>query len=260
MSVLDQIMASKRVEVDALKREPGLASLRARSAEASPTRDFARALRTGDRPRVIAEFKRRSPSRDAIRPGADPAEIAAMYASAGAAALSVLTDDPFFGGSLDDLRAARAACDLPVLRKDFTIDAIQLFEARAAGADAVLLIVSSLDDTALSDLYATARELGLAALVEVHDEHELERAQAMGAELIGINNRDLQTQTTDLETTERLVAGIGEPLPFVAESGIRSSGDVERMQRAGAVAVLIGEVFMRADDIASKVRELFPPV
>ena len=178
-----------------------------------------------------------------------------MYASAGAAALSVLTDGPFFGGSLDDLRAARAACDLPVLRKDFTVDAIQLFEARAGGADAILLIVSSLDDAALRDLHATARELGLAALVEVHDERELERAKALGAELIGINNRDLHTSKTDVAVTRALLPSVGDAL-VVSESGIDRADVVRELSSQGAGAFLVGEALLREPDPASALRKL----
>jgi indole-3-glycerol phosphate synthase len=255
MSVLDEILAAKRSEIDALRRDRGEASLRAELRSAPPTRDFGAALRSGESPRVIAEFKRRSPSKDSIRAGADPAEIAAAYASAGAAALSVLTDGPYFGGSLDDLRAARAACELPVLRKDFNLDAIQLIEARSAGADAILLIVSALDDALLRDLHTTAAELDLAALVEVHDERELERAQAAGAELIGINNRDLNTFKTDVALTRALLPRIDGAL-VVSESGIDSAEVVRELEGCGASAFLVGEALLRQPNPGQALREL----
>jgi len=255
VSVLDRILSRKEEEVKPLHREPGEGALREALARAPAPRGFARAVRQGPAPRVIAEFKRESPSKGEIRPGADPAEIARAYARAGAAALSVLTDSEFFGGCLDDLRAARAACDLPVLRKDFTIDPLQLLEARAAGADAILLIVAALDDARLRDLEQGARELGLDVLVEVHDRDELERALATGAETIGINNRDLATFETDVATTRALLPHAAGRL-VVSESGIDNPETVRELQEQGAGAFLVGEALMRAPDPERALREL----
>jgi indole-3-glycerol phosphate synthase len=255
MSVLDRILAVKRSEVAALRRAPGEAELSARAARADAPRGFARALRTGGSPRVIAEFKRASPSRGEIRPGADPAEIARAYEAAGAVALSVLTDRDFFRGDLDDLRRARAACRLPVLRKDFTIDSLQLLEARAAGADAALLIVAALEDAQLRELLACARELALDALVEVHDEPELERALACGGELIGINNRDLRDFKTDVGVTRALLPrAAGRTV--VSESGLDAAETLRALAAEGASAFLIGEALMRDADPGAALRRL----
>lgn len=255
MSVLEQILARKAEEVASLRRDPGQAALSARATEADPVRGFARALESAERPRVIAEFKRASPSKGSIRPAADAAQIARAYAAAGAAALSVLTDRDFFEGSLDDLRAARAACGLPVLRKDFTIDALQIAEARAAGADAILLIVAALEDARLRELLAAARELGLDALVEVHTAGELERALACGAELLGINNRDLASFRTDVGVTRELLPHSGG-VPVVSESGLSDSATLRSLEAAGAAAFLVGEALMRQDDPGEALRKL----
>jgi len=255
VTVLERILARKREEVAALRASPGRAELAAQAARADAPRGFARALASGPAPRVVAEFKRASPSRGEIRPGADPAAIARAYAAAGAAALSVLTDRDFFRGSLDDLRAARAACALPVLRKDFTIDPLQLLEARAAGADAALLIVAALGDAELRELLACARELGLDALVEVHDERELERALAHGAALIGINNRDLRDFKTDVGVTRALLPrAAGRTV--VSESGLDSPEVLRALAAEGASAFLIGEALMRAPDPGAALRQL----
>ena len=264
-TILERIVATKRAEVDAARRRRPPADLRAAVRDMPVPRDLYGVLTTpGDRIRLIAEIKKASPSAGLIRPGFDPVAIARTYEQSGAAALSVLTDAEYFQGRLSFLGDVKKAVSLPVLRKDFIIDAYQVYESRAAGADAVLLIAEILQPSQIAEFGSLAAEMGMASLIEIHDAAQLDAVRDLVGPsrrtLLAINNRDLQTQTTDLETTERLVAGIGEPLPFVAESGIKSSGDVERMQRAGAVAVLIGEVFMRADDIASKVRELFPPV
>jgi len=255
MSVLDKILAVKRDEVAALRRDVGERELRARAAQADPPRGFARALASGTRPRVIAEFKRASPSKGEIRPGADPAEIARAYAAAGAAALSVLTDTQFFCGALDDLVRARAAVALPVLRKDFTIDPLQLVEARAAGADAALLIVAALGDGQLRELAACARELGLDALVEVHDEPELERALAAGAELVGVNNRDLRDFKTDVGVTRALLPLAGGRT-VVSESGLDSPEVLRALEAEGASAFLIGEALMREPDPGAALRRM----
>lgn len=232
-----------------------LTELRARSADQEPARGFAGALRR-DAVAVISEVKRRSPGAGEIRPDLDPAALASTYETAGASALSVLTDRDYFGGSLDDLRAAREAVSLPALRKDFTIDAAQVVEARAHGADAILLIVRILDDVRLRELREEAEELGMDVLVEVHDAEELERARASGARIIGINNRDLSTFRTDLAVSERLVARLPTDVVTVSESGIRSGDEVARLGRAGIHAVLVGETLLRADDPGEAVREL----
>jgi len=255
MSVLQRILAAKRDEVAALRRAPGEAVLAARAASADPPRGFARALRSAPPPRVIAEFKRASPSRGEIRPGADPAEIARAYEAAGAAALSVLTDRGFFGGSLDDLCRARAACRIPVLRKDFTIDPLQLLEARGAGADAALLIVAALEDARLRELLACARELGLDARVVVHDAAELERALACGCELVGINNRDLRDFKTDVGVTRALLPRAAGRV-VVSESGLDSPEVVRALQAEGASAFLVGEALMREPDPGAALRRL----
>ena len=255
MNVLDRILERKREEVAALRAGPGRAELAARAARAETPRGFARALVAGPSPRVVAEFKRASPSRGEIRPGADPAAIARDYAASGAAALSVLTDREFFRGELADLRAARAACALPVLRKDFTIDPLQLFEARAEGADAALLIVAALADAQLRELLACARELGLDALVEVHDEPELERALAHGAALVGINNRDLRDFKTDVGVTRALLPRAAGRV-VVSESGLDSPEVVRALAAEGASAFLVGEALMRAPDPGAALRRL----
>jgi len=261
-SILARILDSKRAELAAgLAAEP-LASMRAR-AEAvtreAPARPFASALRRGPDDtavRVIAEIKRASPSLGPIRPGADVVAIAKSYAAAGARALSVLTDGPFFGGNLGDLTAARAAVAIPVLRKDFLIDEWELWRARAAGADAVLLIVAALDDARLGDLLACARAAGLGVLVEAHDARELERALAAGADVVGVNHRDLATFVVDTSLTERLRPLVPARCVYVAESGIRTPADVALMGAHGADAVLVGEALMRAPDPGAALAEL----
>jgi indole-3-glycerol phosphate synthase len=221
---------------------------------------LAEALR-GETVAVIAEIKRASPSKGAIAPDVIATDVARAYLDGGAAAISVLTDETFFRGTLDDLEAVAAlahggATPHPILRKDFIVDAFQVIEARAAGADAVLLIVVALEDTRLCELLAAATAYGMDALVEVHDEREMERARHAGATLIGINNRDLRTFAVDLATTERLADDAPDDVTLVAESGIRTRADVERLRRAGAHAVLVGETLMRAPDRAAAVREL----
>jgi indole-3-glycerol phosphate synthase len=255
VTILARILERKRAEVAELRREPGEAALRAGAARAGPVRGFARALRQGARPRVIAEFKRASPSKGAIRADADPAQIARAYADAGACALSVLTDREFFRGCLDDLRAARAACALPVLRKDFSIDALQLVEARAAGADAVLLIAAALGDAELCALLAEARGLGLDALVEVHDRAELERARAAGAELVGINNRDLHSFHTDVGVTRALCPHAAD-CTLVSESGLGDAATLRELEKLGVDAFLVGEALMREPDPGQALRAL----
>jgi indole-3-glycerol phosphate synthase len=241
--VLKDIVATKREEVRRLR--PRADELRAKAREAKPARDFRAALTWPGEVRLLAEVKRRSPSAGEIRPGASPAAIARDYVSGGAAALSILTDKKYFGGSLDALREVRDAVDLPLLRKDFVIASEQIWEARSAGADAVLLIVRILDDTLLADLHGEATEVGLQVLVEVHDEGELERARGVGATIVGINNRDLATFTTDLGLSLRLAALVPATTTLVAESGIRDAGQVDLLGGAGVDAVLVGESLMR---------------
>ena len=258
MTVLDEILATKRDEVTLLHR-PEVRDLLRSEALATPSpRDFAAALRPADGSvAVIAEIKRRSPSKGELAPDLDPAATAAAYAEGGAACLSVLTDRVSFGGSVDDLRCARNACDLPVLRKDFVIDEIQVFETRAIGADAMLLIVAALpDDTLLGDLHALATELGLAVLVEAHDAAEAERALAIGARIVGVNARDLGTFAEDLGVGERLAAMFPPEVVAVAESAIRSADDAARMARAGFDAVLVGVMLVKSAEPSATVREL----
>ncbi len=257
MTFLTEILEHKRRELAlARERQPGDAlARRARSAGHEP-RGFRRALESAERPRVIAEIKRRSPSRGEIRPDFDALACARAYASAGAAAISVLTDARYFGGSLELLAEVRAAVSLPLLRKDFIVDAYQVDEARVHGADAVLLIAAALDRSALRELAAHAEALGLDALVEVHDERELEAAHAVGADLIGINNRDLRTFEIDLAVTERLAGKLPEGCVVVAESGIFTPRDWERLEAAGAHAFLVGEALMRESDVGAALRRL----
>ena len=251
-TILDRILARKVEEVMALR--PHTAELR-RAAEAQPApRPFAAALAEGGCLALIAEIKKASPSKGLLIADFDPARLASTYAGNGAAALSVLTDADFFQGQLADLQAARAACSLPALRKDFTLDAVQVDEARAAGADAMLLIAAALDDAQLADLHAQIVGWGMAALVEVHDEAELERVLQLGAPLIGVNNRDLRTFQEDPGLSERLAALMPSGQVWVAESAIRSTGDVARMAAAGAAAVLVGEGLVKAPDIGAQVR------
>ena len=258
--VLKKILAAKADEVAAARRAKPLPELR-REAEAMPSaRGFAAALaaRVGaGQAAVIAEIKRASPSKGLLRADFDPPAIARSYLAGGAACLSVLTDAPFFQGSLDDLRAVRAAVDLPLLRKDFLLDAYQIYEARTAGADCILLIVAALDDARLRDFAALARELGLDMLVEVHDEAELDRAAALEPALLGVNNRNLHTFETTLDTTVRLARRAPAGCLLVAESGIHSRDDVALIRAADVHAFLVGEAFMRAEDPGVELARLF---
>jgi indole-3-glycerol phosphate synthase len=255
VTILDDILRTKREEVATRRVAAPGSALRARALHAVPRRGFRAALAARPTPAVIAELKRKSPSRGTIRTDYDPSAIARSYAAAGAAALSILTDGPFFGGSLDDLAAARAASGLPCLRKDFVVDSYQVEEARAWGADCVLLIMAAVGDAQARELIAAANAAGLDVLVEVHDAAELERAATLGATLIGINNRDLATFRVALETTERLAAAAPAGALLVAESGLRSAADVDRMVRAGAHAVLVGEAFMDRPDPGAALAE-----
>jgi indole-3-glycerol phosphate synthase len=260
-AILDRIVAAKRYELERRRKQEPLSVLRERVAQAPPTRSLARALR-GPSLGLIAEVKRASPSRGVLRADLDPRALARTYAGSGAAAISVLTEGQHFQGSLADLRAVRAVLDgrgdprLPLLRKDFLFDAYHLFEARAYGADAVLLIAAILKPELLAELLALARTLGLECLVEVHDEAELERALAADARVIGINNRDLGTFEVDLVLTERLRPLIPQDRVVVAESGIYTRADVERLRALGVNAVLVGEALVTADDPAAKIEEL----
>jgi indole-3-glycerol phosphate synthase len=254
--ILDDILAHKRGEVAEQRRRMSPAALRSEPAYQAPRRGFRHALATAAGPAVIAELKRASPSRGLIRADYDPAAHARSYEAAGATCCSVLTDARFFQGSLDDLRAVRAAVGLPCLRKDFLVDPYQVDEARAAGADAVLVIAAAGMHPLGEELLAAAAAAGLDALVEVHDEHELEWANAVRAPLIGINNRDLTTFVTSLATTERLAPRVHAGALLVAESGIRTPADVARMRAAGVRALLVGEVFMDHPDPGQALREL----
>ena len=255
--ILDEILGHKRAELAAARyREAPEKLARRAEAVAEPLRDFAGAIARGPEPRVIAEVKRRSPSRGEIRANFDPVVCAVAYAEGGAAAISVLTDESFFGGHLDFLAAVRGAVPVPLLRKDFVIDAYQVDEARVAGADAVLLIAAALAPDALANLRERAEKLGLCALVEVHDEAELDAALAARARVIGINNRDLRTFETDLGVTERLAPRVSEGVVVVAESGIFTRSDMARLAASGADAFLVGEALMREADVAGALRRL----
>lgn len=258
--ILATILARKAEEVAARRCEVPLDELHERAALQAPARGFEAALRStiaDGRAAVIAEVKKASPSKGVIRADFDPAQIAASYARGGAACLSVLTDRDFFQGHEDYLCDARAACELPVLRKDFTVDAYQVHEARALGADAILLIVAALDDRRLMSLCELAMSLGLDVLVEVHDAPELARALATPSRLIGVNNRNLRTFETRLDTTLELQARIPADRLLVTESGIHTPADVARMRAAGVHVFLVGEAFMRAAEPGSELQRLF---
>ncbi len=258
MNVLDTIITHKRLEVAARKAVRPLSDFELDRATRGPARDFVSALRDPARPapRVIAEIKRRSPSKGVLRADIDPAAVAAIYEQNGAAAISVLTDHRFFGGSLDDLVAARRTVSIPVLCKEFIIDPYQIVEAFAADADAVLLIASALERKAMVEYRELCRSLGMAALVEVHNEAQLLSAIASGAELIGINNRDLSTFEVDLHTTARLAPLVPDNVVLVSESGIRGASDRERLCSLGVDAILVGESVITAPDVAARTREI----
>jgi indole-3-glycerol phosphate synthase len=254
VSTLDQLVAAAREEVERRRREVPVSILEGQLSQRERDRPFSEALvRPGLS--LIAEFKRRSPSAGEIRPGATVSEIASAYERGGAAALSVLTDERNFGGSLEDLRAAREATDLPILRKDFVVDPYQLYEA-AVSADAVLLITAALEEDELWRLHEEARSLDLDCLVEVHDERELERALTVDSDVIGINNRDLLDLSVDLDTTRELMTDVPAGKTVVAESGYGSRAQLEELERIGVDAVLIGEALMRAEDPEAMVRDL----
>ena len=262
--ILDRILAAKRREVERSRAEITPAQLERRAAAAPPPRGFERALReriAQGKPAVIAEIKRASPSRGLIRADFDPARIAASYQAHGAACLSVLTDREFFGGSPQDLVDARAACTLPVLRKDFIVDPYQLLEARAWGADCVLLIMDADTDARLAGLERSARALGMDVLVECHDAVQLDRALAVfSTPLVGVNNRDLRTFETHLETTLALVDRVPRDRLLVTESGINVQEDVRRLKASGVSAYLVGSALMSAEDPGKELERVFSGV
>jgi len=258
--ILDKILARKAEEVAAAKRARPLERLRDEARAAPPPRDFAGALRAkiaGGQAAVIAEIKKASPSKGLLRADFDPAAIAASYAAHGAACLSVLTDREFFQGAPQHLAAAKHACALPALRKDFMLDAYQVFEARALGADCILLIAAALDLARMQELEALAQELGMAVLIEVHDAAELASALALRTPLVGINNRDLRSFETRLATTLELLPRIPPERLVIAESGIRTSADVALMRANGVHAFLVGEAFMRAAEPGIELERMF---
>jgi indole-3-glycerol phosphate synthase len=255
-SVLDAILARTRERVAAEQDRRPLGFAHAAVVAAPAARPFAEEISRAGRVNVIAEHKRRSPSRGAIREDLLPADVARRYEAAGAAAISVLTDEAFFGGRMAHLVEVRAASGVPVLRKDFVLDPWQVWEARAAGADAVLLIVAALTDAELAGLLAVVREAGMDALVEVHDRGELDRALAAGARIVGVNNRDLKTLAVSLDTALALAPSIPDGVVAVAESGIRTGADLARLRDAGFDAFLVGEHLMSAPDPGQALREL----
>lgn len=256
MNVLQKIVEHKRGEVEAAKARTPLAELQARLFEAPPVRDFVAALRVGAPIHLIAEIKKASPSAGLIRPDFDPVTLAKIYEQAGAHCLSVLTDEHYFQGRLEYLTAVRHAVVLPVLRKDFLIDTYQVWEARAAGADCILLIAECLDDCRMRELYFLASELEMDCLIEFYDPENLERVLKLDPKLVGVNNRSLRTMTTDLEHSLRLRSQIPSDVVFVSESGIKLRTDVERLVAAGVQGMLVGETFMKSPDISAKVHEL----
>lgn len=255
MSILDRILEDKREELAEQIMSVSLSAVKNRADHQEPVRSLRAALRGSDIS-VIAEFKRRSPSAGTINENADPAETARAYQNAGAAALSVLTERRYFGGRPNDLVRARAATRLPVLRKDFIFDAYQVYESRALGADAVLLIARILGRDRLSRMLAEIDKTGIEALVEVHSEAELDDALVAGARMVGVNNRDLGTFETDLGVVERLAPLVPEGVQVVSESGCRTAEDVARLRAVGVDAALIGGALMESDDINAKMREL----
>ena len=255
-TILDKITATKRQEIADAKAARPQAEVQRAAAAAPAPRDFFAALSSGPPIRLIAEVKKASPSKGVIRADFDPVEIAKIYAAHGASCLSVLTDVQYFQGSLEYLKAVRAAVSLPILRKDFILDPYQVYEARAAGADAVLLIAECLDDCGLRSLHNLILELGMTPLVELYEPTNLPRVLEAGAKLIGVNNRNLHTFEVDLEHSIRLHAQVPQDCVFVSESGIRSRADAERLEAAGVEAILVGESLMRQQDIGAAVDAL----
>ena len=254
-SFLEKILAHKQQEVAQRRARLPEIELRSRCRDAAPPRNFAQALCVDKRLAVIAEIKKASPSAGVLRPSFDPRQIAQAYAEAGAEAISVLTDEEFFQGSLQYLQSVRSFVEVPLLRKDFIVSPYQIHEARAFGADAVLLIVAALARDELRRLLELTHELGMHALVEVHEARELEQALEVDAKLIGLNNRSLKTFQIDLRVTEQLSAQVGDGITLVAESGLRTAADVQRMKAAGVHALLVGTHFMQAHDPGEALRE-----
>ncbi len=252
-TILDRILERKREEIGAAREITPLETLRDRARSDPPVRDFRAALSTAGIS-LIAEIKRASPSAGAFAPDVDAAELARAYQDGGASAISVLTDADFFQGSHDDLKTARESTIIPILRKDFILEPYQVYESRVMGADAILLIVAAVDD--LSELLGVARDVGLHCLVEVHDEYEVQQAAAAGAKIIGVNNRDLRTFDTDLETTERLRPEIPPGVILVSESGIKTPADVRRLTGARVDAILVGESLVRSPDSGAALQVL----
>lgn len=255
-TILDQIIEQKRREVAVAYQQISLETLESQFCDAPPPRGFLQALRGADKPALIAEVKKASPSAGLIRPDFDPVSIALDYQAAGAACLSVLTDEKYFQGHLSYLQQVRQQVQIPVMRKEFIIDRYQIAEARVAGADCVLLIAECLDDVALQDLYQYARSLGMDVLIELYDLPNVPRVLATGTELLGINNRDLRTFRTSLEHTFLVKQQIPESTLLVSESGISAHADIQRLRAAGVGAVLVGESLMRQPDIQRAVRSL----
>jgi len=266
-NILEEILREKRRQVEQAKSVVPLEELKRRVKDTPRPRNFYAAILARP-PRgihIIAEIKQKSPSAGLIRSDFDPVRIARIYHENGASALSVLTDEPYFGGRLEYIRQAKEAVPLPVLRKDFIIDEYQIYESRVAGADAILLIADALSPGRLLDMLILASELKMTTIIEVHEADTLMRVRSVVGfphecySILGINNRNLKTQKIDLGTTARLADMIDDDVPFIAESGVRSRQDVERLMRAGAKAILIGETLMKSPDIAAKMNELFPP-
>ena len=253
--MLNEIVLQKRKEVEKIKKEVPLSYLEERIAQRKQTLDFSLAI-SGNHVKLIAEIKRASPSRGVLRDDLNPIEMANIYAQGGAAAISVLTESNYFRGSIDYLSAIRAEVDLPLLRKDFIFDTYQVYESRAYGADALLLIMAILGQEQFVELLSLSRSLGLKCLVEVHDEKEVEKALLGGANIIGINNRDLKTIKVDINTTHRLRPLIPQGVITVSESGIKSQSDIKRLKDWGVNAALIGEALVTADDVPAKMKDL----
>ncbi len=254
--ILDDIIAYKKEELIDTKRRKPLADVKARAADAGPARGFGKALAAGKGIRLIAEVKKASPSKGVIREDFDPVKIARTYEEAGASCISVLTEQKFFQGKLEYLAAIRSTAGLPLLRKDFIIDEYQIFEARAAGADAILLIAACLEKQQIEDFLGITKQTGLDALVEAHTYKELDKSLLAGASIVGINNRNLSTFTVSLRTTLDLLKDIPEDRTVVSESGIKTRDDVIMLEKAGLDAILVGESLMREKDIKKKVEEL----
>jgi len=254
--ILDEIIAYKKEELAETKRRVPFSDIRAKASDAEPTRGFEKSLSAGGEIRLIAEVKKASPSRGVLREDFDPVAIAGIYAKSGASCISVLTERKYFQGRLEHLSQIRTAVKLPLLRKDFIIEEYQIYEARAAGADALLLIAACFDRQQIRDFLGVTAELGLDALVESHTYKELDRALLAGASLVGINNRDLSTFSVSLQTTLDLLRDIPDDRTVVSESGIKTRGDVLTLQKAGVDAILVGESLMREEDVGKKVKEL----